>query len=145
MRNILCNNRPYDKRVCSLSTCKICPLIVCNKDCEVKNVIYKIKCMLCDQIYVGETCRRVHDRVGEHLRYATYPLTPSNVSQAFAMHYTEYHPGVSPQLECDILRIEPNTVRRKIYEALFIVKWKPLINKREELDTIRRFIISHTS
>ena len=40
LRNILCSNRPYDKRVCSINSCKICPLIVCNKDCEVKNVVY---------------------------------------------------------------------------------------------------------
>ena len=144
LRNLLCNNRPYDKRVCSNNSCKICPLIVCNKDCEVKNIVYQIKCLLCDQLYIGESCRRVHDRVGEHLRYATYPNTPSNVSQSFAIHYNSLHEGMSPKLEVDILIIEPQTVRRKIFEAMFIINKSPSINKREELDTIKRFVISST-
>ena len=145
LRNILCNNRPLDKKVCTNNSCKICPLLITNnKDCEVKNVVYKVKCKICDQIYVGETCRRAHDRLGEHLRYASFPLTPSNVSQAFAMHYTSLHAGLSPDLEFEILKVESNTVRRKTAEAMFIIKLNPAINKRDELDTIKRFLISST-
>ena len=145
LRNILCNNRPYDRKSCTNSSCKICPLLITeNKDCEVKNVVYKVKCRICDQIYIGETCRRAHDRLGEHLRYSTFPLTPSNINQAFAIHYSTLHAGLSPDLEFDILKIESNTVRRKIAEAMFILKFNPSINKREELDNIKRFLISST-
>ena len=97
-----------------------------------------------DQIYIGKTCRRAHDRLGEHLRYSTFPLTPSNINQAFAIHYTTLHAGLSPDLEFEILKIESNTVRRKIAEAMFILKFNPSINKREELDNIKRFLISST-
>ena len=145
LRNIVCNNRPYDRRKCIINSCKICPLLTTkNKDCEVKNVVYKIKCKICDQLYIGETCRTAHDRLGEHLRYAKYPLTPSNSNQAFALHYISLHNGLEPILEFEILKIESNTVRRKIAEAMLILKFKPSINKREELDTIKRFIISST-
>jgi hypothetical protein len=145
LRNIVCNNRPYDKKKCINNSCKICPLLITeNRDCEVKNVVYKIRCKICNQIYIGETCRRAHDRLGEHLRYAKYPLTPSNVNQSFALHYNSLHNGLEPNLEFDILRIESNTVRRKITEAMLIIKLKPSINKREELDTIKRFLISNS-
>ena len=145
LRNIVCNNRPYDKRKCIMNSCKICPLLISkNKDCEVKNVVYKIRCKICDQLYIGETCRRAHDRLGEHLRYAKYPRTPSNVNQAFALHYNSLHNGSEPNLEFDILKVESNTVRRKIAEAMLILKFKPSINKREELDNIKRFLISST-
>ena len=81
--------------------------------------------MLCNQLYVGETCRRAHDRIGEHLRYATFTQTPSNLHQAFAIHYSSCHQGVHPQLECEFLKVESTTVRRKIAEAMFIIKLNP--------------------
>ena len=66
------------------------------------------------------------------------------MSQSFALHYNSLHNGLEPNLEFDILRIESNTVRRKITEAMLIIKLKPSINKREELDTIKRFLISNS-
>ena len=60
------------------------------------------------------------------------------------IHYSSCHAGLNPSLEVDVLRIEPNTVRRKIFEAMFIINLNPTINKREELDTIKRFIIANT-
>ena len=145
LRNILCNNRPFDRKSCSNNSCKICPLLItANKDCEVKNIVYKVRCKICNQLYIGETSRRAHDRLGEHLRYATYPLTPSNVNQAFALHYTSLHTGLNPDLEFEVLKVERNTVRRKIAEAMLIIKFNPTINKRDELDNIRRFLISNS-
>jgi hypothetical protein len=87
-------------------------LITENRDGEVQNVVYKIRCKICDQIYIGETCLRAHDRLGEHLRYSKYPLTPSNVNQSFALHHNSLHKGLEPNLEFDISRIESNTVQR---------------------------------
>jgi len=127
-----------------VTNCLVFPLIKTkNKDCETKNIVYKITCKLCNQIYIGEACRTAHFRIGEHLRYATYPETPSNVDEAFAIHYTTYHRGKSPKLECEFLSYESNTVRRKISEAMYIVKLKPTINKRDELETIKRFLIDN--
>ena len=143
LKNVLCNNRPLDRKSCINNSCKICPLLItANKDCEIKNIVYKVRCKICNQLYIGETSRRAHDRLGEHLRYATYPRTPSNVNQAFALHYTSSHAGLSPDLEFEVLKVERNTVRRKIAEAMLIIKLNPSINKRDELDNIRRFLIS---
>ena len=64
----------------------------------------------------------------EHLRYARYPLTPSNKKEALAVHYATEHPGMEPELTSNILTIEPNTVRRKIFEALLISNLKPTLN-----------------
>ena len=125
--------------------CIICPLIKEERrDCSAKNVVYKIDCTICEEFYIGETERTLHERVGEHLRYASYPKTPSNESQAFAIHYTQKHYGVTPNLSCTILRTEQNTARRKIFEALKITELKPLINLKEELLTVQRFL-SHRS
>jgi hypothetical protein len=47
MRNIVCNNRPYDKKKCINNSCKIFPLLFTEiRDCEVKNVVYTIRCKM---------------------------------------------------------------------------------------------------
>jgi hypothetical protein len=142
LKTKLCSSRPYDKRVCRLTgDCKICPLIITiNKDCSVKNIVYKIDCLICIQFYLGETERTAHDRLGEHLRYAKYPNTPSNKKEALAIHYATEHPGCEPNLKFSVLTIEPNTVRRKIFEALVISSMKPSLNLKEELKTVQRFL-----
>ena len=111
LRTKLCSSRPFGKRVCFINKCEICPkIITLNKDCSVKNIVYKVVCVICLQFYLGETERTAHDRLGEHLRYARFPNTPSNMNQALAVHYKTEHPNVKPNLSFDILTmIEPNT------------------------------------
>ena len=141
LRNKLCSSRPYDKRICRFNNCRICPKIITrNKDCSVKNIVYRIDCLFCLKFYVGETERTAHDRLGEHLRYATYPNTPSNKNEALALHYFSEHSGIEPKLEFSILTIEPHTARRKIFEALVISNLKPSLNLKEELKTVQRFL-----
>ena len=141
LRKKLCSSRPYDKHICSINKCMICPHIITeNKDCSVVNVVYRIDCIICEKFYIGETQRTAHERLGEHLRYAKYPNTPSNKSKALAMHYNTEHPGLEPNLKFSILTIEPNTVRRKIYEAMCIQKFNPKLNLKEELKTVLRFL-----
>ena len=108
LKNKLCSSRPYDKRVCRLTgNCMICPLIITiNKDCSVKNIVYRIDCLICLQFYLGETERTAHDRLGEHLRYAKYPNTASNKKEALAIHYATEHPGCEPDLKFSVLTIE---------------------------------------
>ena len=142
LRSLLCSSRPLDKRVCLFTNCNICPKInTPNKDCSVKNVVYKITCELCSKLYIGETERTAHERLTEHLRYAKHNLTPSNLKQALAIHYsTEHSDIINPNITFDILYIEPNTVRRKIYEAFMISKLRPVLNLKEELKTVQRFL-----
>ena len=52
--------------------------------------------------------------------------------------------GLEPNLEFEILKTESNTARRKIAEAMLILKFKPRINKRDELETIKRFLVTST-
>ena len=45
------------------------------------------------------------------------------------------HFGVIPELKFSILTVEPNTAKRKIFEALYIIKLKPSLDLKEELLT----------
>ena len=40
-----------------------------NVNCKEKNVVYAISCRICERVvYVGETERQLHERMGEHMR-----------------------------------------------------------------------------
>ena len=106
--------------------------------------IYKITCNYCTQIYVGESSRSLHDRLGEHLRYATNPDTASYKEEALAVHYREHHSGLVPDLTFDLLGTETNTILRKIYEALYIFNLKPEMNDKEECKLLQRFLVKGT-
>ena len=141
LKNKLCCSRPYDKKTCKFNKCRICPKIESNNnDCSLKNAVYRVDCKICGQFYIGETERTLHERMGEHLRYASYPKTPSNRNQALAIHYLNHHSGVIPDLQFSILAVQPNTAKRKIFEALTIIKLKPHLNLKEELLTVQRFL-----
>ena len=145
LRNVFCSSRPYDHQKCVNSKCSICPRITTKgKNCLVKNIVYKIICNICKQTYIGESSRTAHQRLGEHLRYAKNPLTRSNSEMALAVHYIKEHNGCEPDLSFDILTIQPNTHRRKIYEAMFIYQQEPQINLRDELKNVEKFLIVST-
>ena len=142
LRNVFCSSRPYDHKKCMNTKCDICPRITTKgKNCLVKNIVYKITCNICRKTYIGESSRTAHQRLGEHLRYAKHPLTKSNCEKALAVHYIKEHNGCDPDLSFDILTIQLNTHRRKIYEAMFIYEHQPEMNLREELKNVERFLI----
>ena len=145
LRNVFCSSRPYDNKKCLSTNCDICPRITTKgKNCLVNNIVYKVTCNICRHTYIGETSRTAYQRLGEHLRYARHPLTKSNCEKALAVHYITDHNGCDPDLSFDILTIQPNMHRKKIYEAMFIYQHQPQINLREELKNIERFLIVST-
>ena len=138
--NLLCSSRPYDKPKCRLSNCNICPCLV-NFDCSVKCPIYKITCNLCDDIYIGESCRSAGERLSEHLRFASNPNSKSYQNEALAIHYRLKHQNCNPNLSFEILKTERNTLRRKITEASYILNLQPKLNDKEECKMLDRFLV----
>ena len=141
LKDLFCSSRPYDKRKCTISPCRICSKLPDGTECSIMCPIYLINCKLCGQQYVGESCRSLHERLGEHLRYATNPDTPSYKDEALAVHYRQHHPGLVCDLSFELLRTETNTIFRKIYEALYIYNIKPVINDKDECKLVQRFLV----
>ena len=141
LRNLFCKSRPHDRPHCHQTNCLICPLIIHpNLDCTARGVVYKVICNICNEIYVGETGRLCRERFKEHRLAATSPQTYPD--EALATHYSTHHKDGPPDLSFDILTtglIHP--VRRKIMEARQIHQLKPSINKREEGDKIKQYLI----
>ena len=72
LRDIFCSSRLYDKPQCVRNNCAVC-INLEDGCCATKTLVYLITCILCNQQYVGESGRSVHDRLSEHLRYAKNP------------------------------------------------------------------------
>ena len=61
-----------------------------NLNCKSSNVIYMIQCSNCNIKYVGETSRKLKDRINQHRSdINTYKLTP------VAIHFTQTCPDIS--------------------------------------------------
>ena len=103
--------------------------------------VYKIKCNICQEVYIGETSRTAHERLMEHNRYAANP--GKYPDEALSQHYDTFHPGTSPDLVFSILDKELSTVKRKIKEAFYISNEKTSINKKDECVVLERFLVKH--
>ena len=141
LKDLFCCSRPYDKPKCVNTSCLICPKLEDGKDCSVMCPIYQITCNHCGELYIGESSRSLHDRLGEHLRFATNPNNASYRNEALALHYNQHHPGDIPDLSFKLLRTERDTILRKVFEAMFIYENRPSINDKDECKMLERFLV----
>ena len=83
---------------CGHTRCNTCPFVIQTNqlagpigsinlngsfNCISQHVIYAILCTKCSAIYIGETGRRLGDRIREHLRHVRNNTTSSDVSIHF--------------------------------------------------------------
>ena len=52
-------------------------------NCKSKNVVYKISCIKCQFVYIGETQRRLQDRAAEHRGYVRRKVLQHPVGEHF--------------------------------------------------------------
>ena len=142
LRDIFCKSRPYDKPQFNTNNCSICNRLHEDSDCSVKAAVYCISCNLCNQRYVGETGRTIHERLSEHLRYTNNPTSNSYSDEALAQHYANFHPSALSDLSFSVLCKETNVIKRKILESYFINHFKPEINNRDECIRVKKFLIT---
>ena len=118
LKDLFCASRPYDRRQCTNTSCLICPRLATERvDCSKMAPIYRITCNLCQQFYIGESSRSLHDRLSEHLRYANNPTCRSYKEEALAVHYNNFPSGHPADLTFELMGSESNTIIRKVYEA----------------------------
>ena len=86
------------------------------------NVVYKFTCASCSACYIGETGRRLHQRIDEHLR-----------SDKNSHIYKHLHNNIQCFDNCDkscfnILDHASSKMERKLKEGLYINWEKPSLN-----------------
>ena len=96
--------------------------------CGVGNVVYQVKCSLCEAKYVGECIRPVRERFFEHRRSCFKRDDQNPVGQ----HFKKFHPfDVLPEspITCEIIQKCKDHVSRKLLETIIIRERRPAINK----------------
>ena len=136
-----CRSRPFDQKECVRSnpaTCEVCPIIVKGRGCSKRGLVYEIICNLCGEKYQGETDRPLNNRIMEHIRAAKNPQTyPNNI---LGQHYHTVHFNHPVDISVAVLDIQRNSLKRKLSEALFIHRDKPLLNEKSELETVVKYL-----
>ena len=141
LQDIFCKSRPLDGSKCTSNNCNICQMLEDNVNCYTSHPVYMITCNLCNEVYIGKSSRTLSHRLSEHLRYARNPNSTSYRDEALAVHYRDQHAGLQPLLSFKLLAVERSTITRKISEALYIQRFNPQLNDKEECVTLKRFLI----
>ena len=95
--------------------------------------VYKINREKCDKTYIGETGRKFTKRVDEH----EVSLKKKDEKSLFGKHANEEnHENVDLKQKFEILRIENDTQKRKLFEQLEIIK---LIGQNNLLNSVTKF------
>ena len=85
-------------------------------DCTSRNIIYSIRCSRCNLFYIGETGRRLGDRITEHLR----DIRLDN-DKPIARHFNSGNHSLAHDLHVCVLRQCGSTTSRKSMERRLIV------------------------
>ena len=106
---------PRDKLKCK-NDCETCKMTERTDSCLAKSVIYRISCLHCNCVYVGETGRTVGSRIKEHLT-----MSKQTVYTHLLTHDVNPREGI--HITWEILHYNiPNFNERKVIEALEIQK-----------------------
>ena len=100
------------------------------------DVIYHEKCPAenCVDDYIGETARRVNERIVDHTgRHTNSHLLKHSIESG--------HKPLEEAVDYKIIgtRYRKNTMKRKLSEALFIKELKPTLNKQEKSLPLKLF------
>ena len=97
--------------------------------CQSSNLIYALSCNVCSILYVGETKRRIMDRVDEHL-YSIKTNMDTTVARHFQMHGPPTDPPLSIRL-LEFIHADPESDRAKILrkdrETVWIARLNSLV------------------
>ena len=94
LKKMLTKSDPFPEDKCNQNNCKVCKLNS-GANCKERGVVHQVKCQGCtgrnvnDGLYIGETARRIGERIGEHLN--TYEIKGKN--SVFQKHIDEKHAG----------------------------------------------------
>ena len=89
-------------------------------DCTSRNVIYCIRCTACNQLYIGETGRRLGDRFREHL--LDVKNNSQDISKPVARHFNQPGHSHNNMKIFGLSLHQGNTESRKCTEQRLIFK-----------------------
>ena len=131
VRGVLPSNKEPGTFRCSRSRCNTCRHIVSRTsitgpksshriidhfDCITPNVIYCIQCTVCNLLYVGETGRRLGDRIRDHIR----DIGLNDVNKPVSRHFNSANHNISHMIVFGLCVISGANDDRKTKEMRLI-------------------------
>jgi len=106
--------------------------------CVQKNAVYKLRCRICGQYYVGETGCHLEKRLREHRDDAKNRAANTPWGIHFIRHHQDTQLGTneSPFSDVRVLAREADRAKRRLREAVEIQHHKPQINITKGWDLI---------
>ena len=120
LRNALSKEKHNGR--CTLKNCTINSTL-----CLLKMCVYRVKCLKCNDIYIGSTCRYLHTRINEHLT--------SKTSSVF-LHKL----ACKGDLEISRLAMATDVTSLRLKEAILIRKFMPAMNTKHESEELLSLI-----
>ena len=131
VRGVLPSNKEPGTFRCSRTRCNTCPHIVSRTsitgprsshriidhfDCITPNVIYCIQCTVCNLLYVGETGRRLGDRIRDHVR----DIGLNDITKPVSRHFNSANHNISHMIVFGLCLISGTNDDRKSKEMRLI-------------------------
>ena len=131
VRGVLPTNKEPGTFCCSRKRCNTCPYIVSRTsvtgpkssysisdhfDCITSNVIYCIQCTLCNHLYIGETGRRLGDRIRDHIR----DIGADDSTKPVSRHFNSSNHNISYMIVFGVCLITGSNCDRKSKEMRLI-------------------------
>ena len=82
-----------------------------------KEVVYRIPCLDCETVYIGETRRTLQKRLVEH----KYAVKKGDRKNGIAVHAWDKEHRINWE-GAEVIGTEPHLFRRKLLEAIWIYK-----------------------
>uniref|UniRef100_A0ABD2W8E4 Reverse transcriptase domain-containing protein n=1 Tax=Trichogramma kaykai TaxID=54128 RepID=A0ABD2W8E4_9HYME len=98
-------------------------------------VVYHLKCKSCSKSYVGETKRKLKDRIREHKKLG-------NTQSMVALHMQEQQGHVMDWSKVKILDLEDNYHRRLISEMIHINNTQDTLNRKEDIKDLNKIYVN---
>ena len=127
LENMLKPNNEQMNLSCQKNTC----IIKQDQICLKKNIVYKLECKICKEIYIGSTIRSFHERFHEHLKTTGKPINNH-------LHFCNNTNSIP--FNISFLAKDHDALNLRMREAYYINKFNPKLNSKNEMENLMNFI-----
>ena len=119
--DLLVRKNPWSGRDCKRVSCLTCvPGSNKNPNCRRRNIVYANQCQSCKEdgknvLYIGESCRSLHERLQEHYQDVGDPAAESHMR----VHCEEVHGG-ELNFKARIIQTHHSAFTRQVSESIQI-------------------------
>lgn len=117
---------------CHKTTCTIKQKNICLQ----KNVVYQLTCKTCNQVYIGSTIRKFHERYHEHLTRTHQPIN----NHLLICSTNNNNTSNKLPFTFKFLTHDNDILNLRIREAFHIRRQNPSLNTKKEMEELTNFI-----